>query len=90
MLCCVVRADVRATRLRCIEEDERDPLDSVDFDPVDYLNDHFPDESAFASNLDGFIAGLNAKIQQSEYQMYQAIRQQVCILMRFMVGCVNV
>ena len=41
--------------------DHNDPLSRVDFDPVAYINQHFPDENSL-SNLDTFVVAESSRI----------------------------
>jgi len=51
------------------------PLDGVDFNPVDYINERFPDEGSLSS-LDSFISSLKTRANEAEANMYEAVRSQ--------------
>ncbi len=52
-----------------------DPLDSSDFNPVDYINEHFPTEGSL-EHLDTYILGLNSKIGALEEEISKSVQAQ--------------
>lgn len=52
-----------------------DPLDNDDFDPIEYINKHFPTESSL-DNLDTYMVGLNSKIGALEEEISKSVHAQ--------------
>ena len=52
-----------------------DPFDAPDFDPVEFLNRTFPNESSLTM-LDPFVARLSQKSAQLDEQVFEAVRLQ--------------
>lgn len=52
-----------------------DPLDRSDFDPVDYINEHFPTEASL-DDLDTYMVGLNSKIGALEEEISKSVQTQ--------------
>lgn len=53
--------------------DHSDPLSRVDFDPVAYINQHFPDENSL-SNLDTFVVAVSSKIAIVDSEISQTVQ----------------
>lgn len=60
---------------RVLEElfPSQDPIDAVDFDPVEFLNERFPSEQDL-EGLDGFLSGIQHSIQSTELEITAAIK----------------
>ena len=52
-----------------------DPLDQEDFDPIAYLNEHFPDEKSL-DRADTFIANIQAGIAKTKAEIKEIIHSQ--------------
>ena len=52
-----------------------DPLDRNDFDPVAYINEHFPTEESL-DTLDTYMVGLNSKIGALEEEISKSVQTQ--------------
>mmetsp|Transcript_41108 Transcript_41108/g.113287 ORF Transcript_41108/g.113287 Transcript_41108/m.113287 type:complete len:817 (-) Transcript_41108:157-2607(-) len=52
-----------------------DPLDAENFNPVDYINKQFPNESSLAG-LDGFVDRLKAQQRNIDEDIRKAVRRQ--------------
>lgn len=52
-----------------------DPLDSPDFDPVEYINNRFPTERSL-DGLDSFIVEVRQKLRASESRLLDAVKVQ--------------
>ena len=52
-----------------------DPLDQEDFDPIAYLNEHFPDEQSL-DRADTFIANIQAGIARTKAEIKEIIHSQ--------------
>jgi hypothetical protein len=55
-----------------------DPLDALDFDPVDYINEMFPTEQSLV-NLDDVLSDYNCKIQVIDEDMRRIVRGQTSV-----------
>ena len=53
-----------------------DPLDRVDFDPIDYINKAFPDESSL-EHLDEIIRRMGSKIKRLDDDIVTSVRAQM-------------
>ena len=52
-----------------------DPLDRSDFNPIDYINEHFPTENSL-DHLDTYMLGLNSKITALEEEISKSVQAQ--------------
>ena len=52
-----------------------DPLDKSDFDPIAYINEHFPTESSL-DDLDTYMVGLNSQIGALEEEISKSVQNQ--------------
>ena len=52
-----------------------DPLDKNDFDPIAYINEHFPTENSL-DDLDTYMVGLNSKIGALEEEISKSVQNQ--------------
>eukprot|EP00753_Platysulcus_tardus_P003080 PLAT12242.1.p1 GENE.PLAT12242.1~~PLAT12242.1.p1 ORF type:complete len:894 (-),score=458.83 PLAT12242.1:72-2753(-) len=52
-----------------------DPLDAPDFDPLAYINERFPDQSALAE-VGGELVGLRKKLVRVDAELSEAVREQ--------------
>ncbi len=52
-----------------------DPLDSPDFDPIEYINQKFPTESSL-EDLDTFADFINSQIALQDVELSRAIQTQ--------------
>jgi hypothetical protein len=52
-----------------------DPLDSDNFDPIDYINRHFPSEASLVE-LDTFMVGISSKISGLDDEISRAVQGQ--------------
>ena len=52
-----------------------DPLDRDDFDPIDYINNNFPNESSL-DELDTYVVGLNSKIIALDEEISRSVQGQ--------------
>mmetsp|Transcript_19731 Transcript_19731/g.36737 ORF Transcript_19731/g.36737 Transcript_19731/m.36737 type:complete len:838 (-) Transcript_19731:225-2738(-) len=52
-----------------------DPLDSDDFDPIDFINRHFPSEASLVE-LDTFMVGISSKISGLDDEISRAVQGQ--------------
>lgn len=52
-----------------------DPLESVDFDPVQFINDSFPSESSL-DDLDTFVVGIGSQIYALDEEISLAVQAQ--------------
>jgi hypothetical protein len=56
-----------------------DPLDSVNFDPIDYINQQFPDESSLhGGKLDTFLLHLKRRAANLSETITKDVRQHSC------------
>jgi hypothetical protein len=56
-----------------------DPLDSADFDPIEYINNLFPDEASLGEGrLDDFVTGLRRRITDTQDQITKDVRDFSC------------
>lgn len=53
----------------------QDPLDSDNFDPIEYINRHFPSESSLVE-LDTFMVGISSKISGLDDEISRAVQGQ--------------
>lgn len=52
-----------------------DPLDGTDFDPIEYINERFPNEDSLGK-LDAFAENIRKQIRSLDEEMYESIRVQ--------------
>lgn len=52
-----------------------DPLDSDNFDPIDFINRHFPSEASLLE-LDTFMVGISSKISGLDDEISRAVQGQ--------------
>jgi hypothetical protein len=52
-----------------------DPLDDDDFDPIEYINRHFPSEASLVE-LDTFMVGISSKISGLDDEISRAVQGQ--------------
>ena len=55
-----------------------DPLDQEDFDPIAYLNEHFPDEASL-NRADTFIANIERDIVKTKAEIKEIIHRFINI-----------
>lgn len=53
-----------------------DPLDAIDFDPVEYINKAFPDEASL-DNLDEVIRRMSVKVKRLDNEIVSSVRAQM-------------
>lgn len=53
-----------------------DPLDEIDFDPVAYINNAFPDEASL-DNLDEVIKRMSIKVKRLDNEIVSSVRAQM-------------
>lgn len=53
-----------------------DPLDNIDFDPVEYINKAFPDEASL-DNLDEVIRRMSVKVKRLDNEIVTSVRAQM-------------
>ena len=52
-----------------------DEFDTSEFDPIDYINSHFPDEKSLI-NLDKTLSGLDTEIKELDESVLDTVREQ--------------
>lgn len=57
--------------------DLEDPLDSADFDAVQFINTNFPTEASLSS-LDTFVLGIGSQISVLDEEISRAVQAQSC------------
>lgn len=69
-----------STVLSCVPKQQEiimadDPLDSSDFDPVEFINQSFPDEASL-DDLDTFVVGIGSQISTLDEEISRAVQAQ--------------
>jgi len=70
----VLREEVQAAMADVLPSS--DPLDSKEFDAVEFINMKFPSERALGSDLDAFVVEVGAQIGVLDDEMSQAVQAQ--------------
>ena len=53
-----------------------DPLDNPKFDPVDYINNYFPQDNVNIDDVAPFLLKINQNIEELDQDMSKAIKEQ--------------
>ena len=70
-----ISRQVASTRRKASITNMSDPLDRDDFDPIDYINKHFPSEASLVE-LDTFMLGITSKISGLDDEISRAVQAQ--------------